>query len=98
MRNALRSGVSRYRESPLGRLHVHLGRLLGVYVLLVASYTVGLLTLEYIFLGPVGLYGSGVPVEEVAALSVFLGVVFSPVPALAVVSAWSGWESREEAY
>ena len=90
MRNAAASAASRYRESPVGRVHVHLGRLLAVYALLSVAFALGLFALEYVV--PTGSVFNEAPLRVMAIESVAAGLIFSPVQALAVTALWSGME------
>lgn len=89
MLNTLKTGVSRYQESRIASAHVHLGRLLGVYLLLVLSGALGLLTIEYVLTDGVLFPARGFPgFEEVVISALVIATIYVPVPAVALTAGW----------
>lgn len=92
MRNAARRGVTRYRESPLGRAHVHAVRLLAVYLLLILGFTAWVLTVEYLIPGTPPAYSPPTTFVELLEKCITAGAIIAPLQAVAVVVLWRSWE------
>ena len=88
MRNAVSSGLTRYRESPVGRAHIHLARLLLVYALLAAAAALWVMAWGLIF----GRYPGTWSTLRWVTDGIAIGMAISPVQALAVTALWSGVE------